>query len=428
MIFSQSTVEFDTLDDFILFTRYNPKNKNSVPKGYSLSENLVNNEGAILYTKDSEMDATRIGRLKRIMENNPEVNPRITLNRNDKIVEIERQKIGGALKRLIESKRSRAEFAKFMKTVQTTFESQWKNILKEPETILYISQLKFLEDKFKKTKINPFYNHALNTGIFAIGIVLHLSQVTEHKYTPDDLNDVLMASILMEAKGWESAGESIERPVEERKKNFIEANSGNYNYLKKFDIKKEVLDIIEYCYQYSIEKIDFFQEETKTALYAQIVSVAGHFDQLMSGMWEDPKTPREIIDQFYVKATDNKMPKLIIDAFAKGLKFNSLFDFYHEIELLDQSCHWRSGKPYPMTGFKSPVIYVCQNNMKECKEFVASAKSITVFKEIGGLEEGSYGRCEGLSSKLSSFYEEHYHEIKEDVLEKANRTHGKKSE
>ena len=110
----------------------------------------------------------------------------------------------------------------------------------------------------------------------------------------------------------------------------------------------------------------------------------------------------------------------MVDSLAKGLKFDNLFDFYHELEQLVQACHRQAGRPYPMTGFKSPIIFVCQKNIKECKEYVASAKSITVFKEVGGLEEGSYGRCEGLSDKLASFYEEHYHEIKEEVLEKAN--------
>ena len=71
-----------------------------------------------------------------------------------------------------------------------------------------------------------------------------------------------------------------------------------------------------------------------------------------------------------------------------------------------------------MTGFKSPVIFVCQHNLYDCKEFVASAKSITVFKEMGGLEEGSYGRCEGLSDKLIDFYEGHYKEITDDVTSK----------
>ncbi|MCP4728177.1 MAG: hypothetical protein GY863_24270, partial [bacterium] len=65
--------------------------------------------------------------------------------------------------------------------------------------------------------------------------------------------------------------------------------------------------------------------------------------------------------------------------------------------------------------------FVCSKNLIDCKEFVASAKSITIFKDVQGLSAGSYGRCEGLSAKLALFYDDHYKEIKDDVLAKEAR-------
>ena len=56
---------------------------------------------------------------------------------------------------------------------------------------------------------------------------------------------------------------------------------------------------------------------------------------------------------------------------------------------------------------KSPIIFVCQQNLYECKEYVAGANAINVFKEMGGLEEEQYNRCEGLSERLIQFYDEH---------------------
>ena len=37
---------------------------------------------------------------------------------------------------------------------------------------------------------------------------------------------------------------------------------------------------------------------------------------------------------------------------------------------------------------------------------------------MGGLKEGQYGRCEGLSVGLVQFYGEHYKEIKDEVKAK----------
>jgi hypothetical protein len=188
-------------------------------------------------------------------------------------------------------------------------------------------------------------------------------------------------------------------------------------------LEDNVLDAIDLCYRFTQGEIDFFENESKASKYAQILCVARIFDEHVSGLWGEYKTPREVADQLYVKTTNKELPKKYVDSLAKGLKFDNLFDFYHELELLVNSCMRNKAAPYPMTGFKSPVIFVCNKNLIDCREFVASAKSITIFKDVAGLSAGSYGRCEGLSSKLSSFYEEHYKEIKDEVLAKeAGRT------
>jgi len=426
MIFTEITVEFENVDDLIIFTRFNPKNNKSVPKGYELAEDLANKKGGILYAKDSELDAIKIGRLKKILENNPGMISGIILKRTDELVRIEREKIYSGLKRFIESKKSRSEFNKFMKTVLNLLESQWQKMLTSGDVVLYLSQLKFKEDKTKKTKINPFYNHVLNTAIFSIGILAHIYYVNQEKFTSEELVDVATAALLHIAGGWETSGDFIEAPIEKRTQQFIESNSKNTNILKKYNLPPNVIEAVDYYYQFQVEKTDFFEKDTPAAKYAKIITVASTFNEMISGLWEDSRTPREVVDALYVRTSNNKLPKLMVDALAKGLKFSNLFDFYHELEMLIQACHRQAGKPYPMTGFKSPILFVCEKNIMQCKEFVASAKSITIFKEIGGLKEGSYGRCEGLSKKLISFYEEHYRDIKEEVIEKVSTQSGKK--
>ena len=418
MIINSDSIEFESIIDLSIFVRYNPKNNKSVPAGYILAENVVNKEGAVLYAKDSEIDATRIGRLIRIIENNPDMKLNFVIKLNDAVILIEHKKILAAVSRLIESKAGRTEFSKLMPVVKATVESRIDGILKDPEVTLYLSRLKFLEDKTKKTKINPFYNHMLNTLIFSMGIAVNLHQVTQEKFEPEDVEAIGLTALLHASGGWETSGEYIDLPLEERRTKYSEANEKNSINLKTYKINEDVLNAIEFCYQFQKEQLDFLPQNAKAAKYAKIVSVASAFNVAMSGLWEPARTPREVIDQFYMKAQTKKMPKAEVDALAKGLKFTSLFDFYHELEILNNSCKRNAGAAYPMTGFKSPIIYVCKYNLHECKEFVASAKSITVFKEIGGLEEGAYGRCEGLSSRLIKFYEEHYKEIKDEVLEK----------
>ena len=62
-------LEFETVDDLCIFLRYDAKNTKSIPPGYVLAEDMLNNKGGVLYAKDTELDASRIGRLIRIIEN-----------------------------------------------------------------------------------------------------------------------------------------------------------------------------------------------------------------------------------------------------------------------------------------------------------------------------------------------------------------------
>ena len=421
MIITSDTIEFANIDNLCIFVRYDPKNNKSVPAGYILNEDVVNREGGILYTKNSELDASRIGRLKRIIENNIDINPKFVIKINDAVVKIEQLKVLAAVKRLIDSKAGRREFDKLIQVVKTVLEPRISDILKDTGITLYISYLKFLEDKTKKTKISPLYNHMLNTLIFTTGIMVNYYRAVQEKLPPEELVEVGMVALLHCAGGWEKSGEYLDFPVEERRAKYVESNSKNYQNLKSYNLDSTVLDAIEFCYQFQVEKYDFLKEESKAAKYAQIICVASSFNEAIMGLWRPAVTPREATDALYLKTREINLPKVYVDALAKGLNFNNLFDFYRELDVLNNACHRASGKPYPMTGFKSPILFVCQNNLNECKEYVASAKSITVFKTMGGLKEGSYARCEGLSKRLMQFYDTHYKDIKEEVIEKMQK-------
>ena len=422
MIISPDTIEFENIDDLCVFVRFNPKNKKSVLAGYILSEDVLNDKQGILYAKDTQLDAARISQLKRVIENNPDTTPKIVINLNDSVIKYEKVKMLAALNQLIESKARRPVYAKFMSTVKSTLEAHINDILSDQDIVLYISKLKFFEAKTRKTKINPFYNHMLNTLIFSIGIMSNLRQLTHEEYSQEEVAELGLVALLHGAGGWQTCVQYLDFTIEERRKKYIEANAKNYANLKQYKLSGDILDAIEFCYDFQNDDLRFLQKNTKAAKYAKIVSVASAFDDAIAGFWTPAKTPREFTDQLYVKTHADKMEKVYVDALAKGLKFSKLFNFYHELDVLNNSCKRNSGKAYPLTGFKSPVIYVCRYNLQECKEFVATAKSITVFKEMAGLEEGSYGRCIGLSERLSQFYDKHYKDIKAEVIEKESRS------
>ncbi len=143
--------------------------------------------------------------------------------------------------------------------------------------------------------------------------------------------------------GWETSGEYIDMPLENRKEKYIEANEKNYETSKNNESisgdfnNESILDAIKYCYEFQKGNVDFITGETKAALYANIVCVASAFNEEIAGLWKSSRTAREVVDSLYIQVQSQKMPKSYVDALAKSLKFTDLFDFYKEIEILNNS-------------------------------------------------------------------------------------------
>ena len=88
------------------------------------------------------------------------------------------------------------------------------------------------------------------------------------------------------------------------------------------------------------------------------------------------------------------------------------------MESLKALCKFQGGNhtwPYPMTGFKSPTIFVCKDSLKDCDHYEKSLSAVNLLKPEGGLNEGKYARCLLTTPKLLEFYAKHYEEIKDDL-------------
>ena len=73
----------------------------------------------------------------------------------------------------------------------------------------------------------------LNTVIFTIGIMANMYQVTQQKFSSSELIEAVAVAFFHAARGWETSGEYVDKPIEERKKKYIELNGNNYNHLKQ---------------------------------------------------------------------------------------------------------------------------------------------------------------------------------------------------
>ncbi len=135
------------------------------------------------------------------------------------------------------------------------------------------------------------------------------------------------------------------------------------------------------------EKDVIYENEHMDANYANVLITA---DIMVSGLFGDPLPLRSATDQMYVK---------------------------HEPERLKKACLLQKyAQPYPMKGFKSPVLVLCSGRRNDC--------AVNLIKASSGLEPGAYGRCKLLSKQLVKFYESHYQGIKKILYSKRMKRKG----
>ena len=420
MIVGTDNIVIENLDDLISFTWYKPKVNKSVPPGFTLAENLLNNKGGILFAKGTEIDANKVERLIKLKENNKSWKFEFHLERSEKLINTLNERLFADFNRFLVSKKSKQEFKRFMEKVGNMLENYRKEILNNDEIVLKLYSIRFKEEKCNPDSRTPYYNHLLNTALIVMGMINQAISKFAKKFASEDIVKGAQVGIFHGIGGISLVDTFCEKAPEEQKIRYTEGNKNSSGMASHLGLGHDVVGSIKHCNDFEQGNKEFMEKEEKISEYANMAIVASNFNAKISGLFGDPSPAKNVVDQLYVMATNNELKKIYVDMLATGLKFGYLFDFYYEIEKLNKACPYgKHGRPYPMTGFKSPVIYVCKGNVTTCKHYVSSSKAVTIFKKVGELNEGTYGRCEWLSNGLIKFYDKFYEQIKEETISRS---------
>jgi len=416
MIIGTESIEIESLDELISFTWYKPKVSKSITPGFTLAENLLNQKGGILYPKGMEFDDSKIEKLLRLKENNPDWKFKFSLERSENLVNTLQNRIFFDFNRLIDSKKSRHEYKRFIEKVANTIKLYKNDIINKEEMVITLYRIRFNEEKCNPDSRTFYYNHLINSALIVIGI-FHQALKLGKKFSSEDIVKGTQVALFHGIGGANLIEMFYNKSFEEQKVRYEEGNKNSAGTASGIGLDSKVVEAIKYCNDFNQGKKDFIDKDDKASDYANVAITANIFDTKVSGLFGNAVLPKAAVDQLYMMATNKEIKKVYVDALAKNFKFGYLFDFYYEIEKLNKACPYgQYGRPYPMTGFKSPVIYVCKGRVTTCKHYVSSSKAVTIFKKVGDLEEGSYGRCEWISNLLIKFYDKFYEQIKEDTM------------
>jgi hypothetical protein len=412
-----NVVRIGTLDELKLYTAYQPDSKNSVAPGFVLAEPVLNERDILVYPAGTEITYKEISRLAQLQETSAHFTPAFVLQKNIQLIKNCRERLTREFQRLIDSKKRNAKYADFMKDIEKTLNFYMDGILGSDDVVYALSQMRLDEQRQgQNSSSTRFFNHCIHTMLYSLGIAKNSHRITN--YQSDDYIALAKAALFQSIGSIGRMDDLIGLETESLVRRFYEVNLESHGYLAEFGFEPKIANIIRKANEYFIGKIDFVLGKDNSDMASSIILTASIFDTLESGLLGDPKPLKDILEDMYERSLTGKLRKEFIDGLAAALKQKPLVDFYGELDKLKNSCTLKKPdkypSPYPLTGFKSAVVFLCKGNCTQCPDF-GSNKAVNVVKKTSGLEPGSYGMCIKMTIGLRAFYQRFYPDIKAAV-------------
>ncbi len=409
------SIELNGLESIINFTRYKATKSHKFINGLELADDLKTSTGIIFYTKGTEFTRSRISKLLELHDLNPELTCSCKIKRSTMLMKIIRQEINDQFQKIFQRWKGIKIYSDMLERISKDVEKSVELILSDDDKVLALYKVKFICESAKSNRADDFFDHAINVAIFASAVAstYRYSSITE--MNEDKLLDILNASLFLNYGALLQIDNILIAPADESLNMYWEANRRGSYYLTNIKFNFDIMDAQRYLYDYYSGRNDFIAREEWPATMANIILVADIYLQRTTGLFNDLQSIRKVVDNLNVKAFENEVNVVTVQALTMELNLQDIFDFYRELENLSLLCTEQAAIPYPLKCFLSPVIFVCSKNIVECEYISGYMKAVKLFKTLGELQSGEYRRCKLLTPKLWEFYYEHYSEIKEDV-------------
>ncbi|MFC1725173.1 HD domain-containing protein [candidate division KSB1 bacterium] len=419
-ILTENSLDIENFMSLVFMFKFSPELRKLFPKGFFLADAVNNKTGGILYPKDTELTPDKVERLSSYMVQNPDFETPIKIKKEKHVGDYFRKKINDDFKKSIEGKKLRKEYSRVAKKLEKTYENYGNEIFANDKLVYGLYKIKMINELADESSVPMYYNHTLNVMMFAIEILQASVLSMGKKFTKEHLINVAISALLHDFGAIENSRDINQFPLDQREKEYKAHNINNHHIAKEFGFNGEIVDTIKRYTEFESGKKDaIMDDETISSALAHIITIANIIDARNAGLFGDKVPLKKAVDLTYILAENKLLKRGYIDSIAKSLNFRELFDFYYELEKIRKSClKGKLAAPYPMYGFKSPVLVLCSGKRADCPWYAKNEKSVTLVKEHAGLSPNSYGRCKILSAELIKFYQTHYESIKTETQER----------
>ncbi|MCP4725363.1 MAG: hypothetical protein GY863_10020 [bacterium] len=409
------TIEIEGVKNLIVFCRYKPMKLDEFVYGLELAEDLHSEEGVTLYTSGTSIAPNHVKRLVELTKTYPNLELVFKIKRTKTLLDMFRKELTDTFKRIFKSKARFEKFKVLMDHISTGFFGILEDIFKDEKILLTLYKLKFITDSstFKNSRV--FLNHSYCIVIYTYGIMKTKEFRKNFEFEEEDIYKTLMTAFLHNYSAILNMEKVLAKSMDSISDKYMRESRESDYIVNELSLHRDIQDAIRNVNDYFHGRDRFISgDDKKEEMYANVVLVAVLFNQYDFGLFVDKYELSKNLDQLNVMAMNEKLNKKTVQSITIAFKFQDLFDFYMEMENLHNMCEWKHGRPYPMTGFKSPTLFLCKEGKKDCEHFEISLKAVAIVKKVGDLEEGKYARCKLTTPRLLDFYKEHYSSIKKE--------------
>lgn len=407
------TIDISGIDTVVEFTRYNPHISDDFLQGLELAEDLTTKSGAILYTEGTPISQERIARLIQLKKSNPKLGLFFKIKRSSQLIQNFRKEIKEQIGELLKRTQKNKIFRELLSRIGKNIESFMDDILSEENITMIIYKMRFICESLKSKRSTLYFNHSLNVALFSVAIASSEQYDDVVGKDKKKLAEICKVGMFHNYGALTQIDKILKAPEDKMFQMYWDENRNGYYSLGKLQFSFEIMDSIRFLCEYYKGRKEFITRNEWQDTMANIVLIVEAFLQEENGLFGIPQSVRDVVDQLNVQMMGKELNELAVQTLTSELNLQDIFDFYQELQGLIVECpHNNSGIPYPITGFKSPTLFICSKHVYECPYIESSVKAVNLIIPIGELKPGKYHRCLLLTPKLIAFYKKHYKEIK----------------
>ncbi len=416
------TIDITGLDSLIELSHYQSNRQESFYSGLILAD-LLTDKGVTLYTNGTLITPDKIARLLTIQAGNPKREMNFKIKRSGQLMEKFKLEL---LKRVGNQLSFRTKYKVYSNLLAANNEkilTFFNEFFSDEAIVLAAYKMVYIIETCPKKSAALFLNHAISVASLSYALALSPQIQEENSLEQDDYNDLVMVALFHSMGSIISVNDLLREDPKLLPRLYRKANLKSHEYLTGITLNNNSALGLKYINEFHCDKGDkeFLQKSNDTAsLIENIIIFIDHYVLHKSGLFEEQSKISRIIDDINILALQNKINTVVVKALTLALHYNHIFDFYEVIDTLQKMCTFQGGnhaRPYPMTGFKSPTLFLCKDHCNDCEHYEASLKAVSIVRKNEEFQEGKYSRCILTTAELLQFYKGHYSEIKEVTLD-----------